>query len=139
MDKVEIQREITRLERKLEQLKEEKRKAKNDTDKINGIFNKASSARRKVESEFDSMLRDTRKRSSVITSEKFRNRYNSKMQSIFKGAKANQALDNFNKIIGKARQAAVNTDDSIREIVRKINNTTRRIEELKQELNQGDK
>ena len=139
MDKAEIQRKIHELERKIDQYMEQKRKHKSDTDKVNDIFRKAESARRKVMGEFTAMHSETKRRSAAIVSDKFRNRYNSQMDKIFKGAKATQAFDGFNVFIRKARQALMNTDDSIKELDRKINNAKRRIEELKNELNQGDK
>ena len=118
---------------------EQKKKHKNDTDKVNDIYRRAETARKKVMGEFTAMHNETKRRSSAIVSDKFRNRYNAEMNRIFKGAKATQAFDGFGRFMQKARQAIMNTDDSIKEIDRKINNAKHRIEELKNELNQGDK
>ncbi len=140
MDKVEIQREIRRLEKKLNSYREQLENTKKISGKLQEYASVASQKKTKVENAFSSMLKNAKSRSAKLPpNSKYRSRYDSKMNNIFKGKNAANAVDSLQRLSSKARNGIINKDSENRELTNKINITQRKIQELKNELNKGDK
>lgn len=136
MDKVEIQKRIRELEKKLDEYKEKKRSAKNESNIIAVTINRIMSLSRKIDSGLDETLRKAKSISSKLDpNSKLIEKYNAKVTKILKNGSAARNARDLEVGASRGKKDAGDNENKIAFYDNKIKEIERKIDELKKEMN----
>lgn len=138
MTKVQIQQEINKTKRQIDNYKSKKNKILREQQDIYEIIDHLNSCIKKAENGLNETLNVVKRKSSKLSSySKFRITYNNEANRILKGHKAENGLTKLKDSLKKAKMKAENTEDDIKYLNYQISTLTKKLERLKQQLNEA--